>query len=192
VKFVPTAVIFIGLDGKQIDKTPTIEEPDSNDGQVVVIDGVDIRSPEGANPISMGNLTRPIMLDAFLKAGQSKFSIKVSDIGDLFPLGSNLSLAKSPEVIQAMFNHTLDINQLLMESAGQDLQGSMIGVNYSCTQTIKEWQPFLKLLSIVVGSTIGVFTAILSGIAKVSEEYLLVYTLAGFYLNASKVSEKFN
>ncbi|KAA1114135.1 hypothetical protein PGTUg99_023672 [Puccinia graminis f. sp. tritici] len=168
VKFVPIAKIFVGLEVKGYDVTPTISEQDSNDGPVAVIDGVGIGSAEGADPISMRNLTRPIMLDAFLKAGQSKFSIKVADIGDVFPLGSNLSLAKAPEVIQAMFNHTLDINQLLMESAAQDLQGSMIGVNYSCVETRKEWQPFLKLLSIVVGSTMGVFTAILSVIVMLA------------------------
>jgi hypothetical protein len=119
------------------------------------------------------------MLDAFKLSGQSKFRITVTDIGDLLLLGFNSSLAELPDAIQAMFNHTLSINSFLMSTAARELQGAKIGVNYLCINTKKEWQPFLEVLSITAGSSLGMFTYVFTVIALVSDP---IYILAGFLL----------
>ncbi|KNF05915.1 hypothetical protein PSTG_00907 [Puccinia striiformis f. sp. tritici PST-78] len=105
------------------------------------------------------------ILDAYKAtelAGSSEFGITVIGIGDLYPLRNNRSLSTLPEVLQSMFNHTLNTNSFLINTAATELQGSEIAAIYLCINTRKQWMPFLQVLSATLGSSMGVFAAAFS------------------------------
>ncbi|WAR59178.1 hypothetical protein PtB15_10B520 [Puccinia triticina] len=116
-------------------------------------------------------------------SGFSVFSIKVPSIGDLKPVLHNQNLTSTPEVLQSMFNRTMNANSLLMDLAARDLHHSTIGVNYMCTETKKEWQPFLKGFSMVVAGATAVFNAVYSMLL------MLARKIDSFQKKENKVSD---
>jgi hypothetical protein len=115
------------------------------------------------------------ILDAYKETelgGSSEFGTTVTGIGDLYPLRNNRSLTTLPKVLQSMFNHTLNTNSFLINTAAKALQGSTIATNYLCINTKKEWLPFLEVLSVIVGSSAWLFTAPFSMIVMVSVKIL--------------------
>ncbi|KAI9618306.1 hypothetical protein KEM48_006759 [Puccinia striiformis f. sp. tritici PST-130] len=104
-------------------------------------------------------------------AGSSEFGITVIGIGDLYPLRNNRSLSTLPEVLQSMFNHTLNTNSFLINTAATELQGSEIAAIYLCINTRKQWMPFLQVLSATLGSSMGVFAAAFSVIVMLARRF---------------------
>ncbi|KAI7966422.1 hypothetical protein MJO29_002170, partial [Puccinia striiformis f. sp. tritici] len=114
------------------------------------------------------------ILDAYKAtelAGSSEFGITVIGIGDLYPLRNNRSLSTLPEVLQSMFNHTLNTNSFLINTAATELQGSEIAAIYLCINTRKQWMPFLQVLSATLGSSMGVFAAAFSVIVMLARRF---------------------
>lgn len=93
----------------------------------------------------------------------SNFRITVNGIGALGPFGFRDSTrADIPEVIQSMFNRSLSYNVRMMDLAADDLHGKEIGATYLCTKTTKKWLPVLKVISVTLGSSSGLFSGIFS------------------------------
>ncbi|KAA1136548.1 hypothetical protein PGTUg99_035212 [Puccinia graminis f. sp. tritici] len=93
----------------------------------------------------------------------SFFRVVVNGIGPILPFGSHAkALEKVPEALLLMFNRTLSFNFRIMDLAADDLQGKEIGATYLCTKTKKVWLPALKVVSVTLGSSAGVFSAIFS------------------------------
>lgn len=93
----------------------------------------------------------------------SNFRITVNGIGALGPFGfRDSNLANIPEVIQSMFNRSLAYNVRMMDLAADDLHGKEIGSTYLCTKTTKKWLPVLKVISVTLGSSSGLFSGIFS------------------------------
>ncbi|PLW13469.1 hypothetical protein PCANC_16827 [Puccinia coronata f. sp. avenae] len=93
----------------------------------------------------------------------SNFRITVNGIGALGPFGfKDSTLANIPEVIESMFNRSLSYNVRMMDLAVDDLHGKEIGATYLCTKTTKRWLPLLKVISVTLGSSSGLFSGIFS------------------------------
>lgn len=50
----------------------------------------------------------------------------------------------------------------MMDLAADDLHGKEIGSTYLCTKTTKKWLPVLKVISVTLGSSSGLFSGIFS------------------------------
>ncbi|PLW33976.1 hypothetical protein PCASD_12362 [Puccinia coronata f. sp. avenae] len=135
-----------------------ISPPSPQGNRTTIGSSTTIQSPEGKIVVGNTLTSVPTILEAF-KTTDSVFAMRVSGIGYLKLSGGRRELAKIPQVLQSMFNQTMNANSYLMELAARDLHGSRIGVNYLCVKTNKVWHPFLKAFTIVAGSSIAVFTA---------------------------------
>ncbi|KAA1074949.1 hypothetical protein PGT21_025384 [Puccinia graminis f. sp. tritici] len=93
----------------------------------------------------------------------SNFRITVNGIGALGPFGfKDSKLFKIPEVLMDMFNRSLSYDVRIMDLAANDLHGKEIGATYLCTKTTKKWLPLLKVISVTLGSSSGLFSGIFS------------------------------
>ncbi|EFP89695.2 uncharacterized protein PGTG_15351 [Puccinia graminis f. sp. tritici CRL 75-36-700-3] len=93
----------------------------------------------------------------------SNFRITVNGIGALGPFGFKDSKQfKIPEVLMDMFNRSLSYDVRIMDLAANDLHGKEIGATYLCTKTTKKWLPLLKVISVTLGSSSGLFSGIFS------------------------------
>ncbi|EFP90241.2 uncharacterized protein PGTG_16519 [Puccinia graminis f. sp. tritici CRL 75-36-700-3] len=93
----------------------------------------------------------------------SNFRITVNGIGALGPFGfKDTKLFKIPEVLMDMFNRSLSYDVRIMDLAANDLHGKEIGATYLCTKTTKKWLPLLKVISVTLGSSSGLFSGIFS------------------------------
>jgi hypothetical protein len=144
-----------------------ISPPSPQGNRTTIGSSTTIQSPEGKIVVGNTLTSVPTILEAF-KTTDSVFAMRVSGIGYLKLSGGRRELAKIPQVLQSMFNQTMNANSYLMELAARDLHGSRIGVNYLCVKTNKVWHPFLKAFTIVAGSSIAVFTAFHSILVMVS------------------------
>ncbi|KAA1097830.1 hypothetical protein PGT21_021423 [Puccinia graminis f. sp. tritici] len=126
--------------------------------------------PQGT--IFMDNSTQPTsFFDAFNTSYHTScqnqfcsfFRITVNGIGPIVPFGSHdKTLGTIPEALSSVFNHSLSFNVWIMDLAADDLHRKTIGATYLCTKTTKVWLPVLKILSVTMGSSAGVFSAISS------------------------------
>ncbi|OAV90193.1 hypothetical protein, variant [Puccinia triticina 1-1 BBBD Race 1] len=128
--------------------------------------------PPPQGKIFVDNLTEPSnFFDAFnttyhaLCQGHecSNFRVTVNGIGALGPFGfKDTKLFQIPEVLSAMFNRSLSYNVRIMDLAADDLHGKEIGATYLCTKTTRKWLPLLKIISVTLGSSSGLFSGIFS------------------------------
>jgi hypothetical protein len=123
---------------------------------------------------SHGKTTVSSLLEAFTKSADSEFSLTVTGTGKLSFFGPwHNETRNTPEVFQSLLNQTLDISGRLFSLAAWDLDALTISVNYLCIDTKKEWLPPLKAFSIIAGSSIGTFSAILTILLLVSRHLLV-------------------
>lgn len=128
--------------------------------------------PHGA--IFVKNSTKPIDYFEAFKATDldgSGFQIAAMGIGQIRPLGDHYNLATMPTVLSSMFNYSFSINGMLMQLAGDDLHGKKLGVTYLCTKTRKKWLPVMKIVSVTVGSSLGVFSTFFAVMVALARRY---------------------
>lgn len=132
-----------------------------------------LHSPAGT--LYLGNSTRPIdFFDAYKAndpTNNAGFQISVMGIGAVRPLGVNFNLSDIPEVLSLMFNYSYTINGWMMDLAGDDLNQKQIGVTYLCKKTYKQWQSLLKVISVTVGSSSGVFATLFTVLVALARHY---------------------
>ncbi|WAQ89255.1 hypothetical protein PtA15_10A679 [Puccinia triticina] len=120
-----------------------------------------IESPQGS--VFLENMSDPgSYFEAFKQTDEkdpgSGFQISVIGVGEVRPFGLHeYNHASLPPIISQMFNYSYSISGLMMNLAADDLNSKVIGAHYLCNATRKEWQPFVKVFSTTMGSTMGVF-----------------------------------
>ncbi|PLW10159.1 hypothetical protein PCANC_03735 [Puccinia coronata f. sp. avenae] len=100
-----------------------------------------------------------------LNAGKSGLQIAAVGIGGIRPIPPNANLTaiqQLPAPMPVFLNLTESILAIMMDMAGKDLDGRVLGTGYLCTITKTPWKKAIPMLAMIIGSCSGMFGAALT------------------------------